>query len=318
MSALQGQTRRLLLGSLISLGARTPSFATSSLSLLDLINHPVLHTLYSRGLSETFNGLAGLNIPKFNTIEEQRYGAEWILRAKVARRPEWALLGWEILDRGLEFQAEDGGFGRWGYLHANSLFIEALARACIIDPGGATSPRRIALHKGAKWLCNPSRNDLAISKPYTHRRYVLAAALGQAGYVLRDKSMMLTAEAWAVEGLLLQKGNGVNPEAGGWDVSYQMVGPLYALRYIPVCGNESLVSRLCLMIQKALEWEVMRMLPNGEIDVSGSTRIGREKFGKDVKTMNYYEAFQTFAYAGQIVSPAWLVYADRIARLKNW
>lgn len=129
---------------------------------------------------------------------------------------------------------------------------------------------------------------------------------------------MLTAEAWAVEGLLMQKGNGVNPEAGGWDVSYQMVGPLYALRYIPVCGNDSLISRLCVMIQKALEWEITRMLPNGEIDISGSTRIGRENFGKNVKTMNYYEAFQAFAYAGQIVNPDWLIYADRIARLKGW
>ena len=49
----------------------------------------------------------------------------------------------------------------------------------------------------------------------------------------------------------LQQADGTNPEKGGLDVSYQMVGVLMALRYLPVCGDAGLRARLRGTIRRA-------------------------------------------------------------------
>lgn len=42
---------------------------------------------------------------------------------------------------------------------------------------------------------------------------------------------------WARQGLALQRADGTNPEKGGYDTGYQMVGVLMSLRYLPVCAD---------------------------------------------------------------------------------
>jgi hypothetical protein len=54
----------------------------------------------------------------------------------------------------------------------------------------------------------------------------------------------------------LQEPDGTNPEKGGFDAEYQMVGVLMALRYLPVCGDHQLRERLLSMIRSAVTREL--------------------------------------------------------------
>jgi hypothetical protein len=109
------------------------------------IRHPLLvRTLYRHGVSRAYNsaGAAGANLHGYAWIEEQRQGAEWIVRGYAERKADWMGLGWQQLDWGAARQQDDGGFASQDAFHSTSFFVEALARSCLIDPGSASAPRR--------------------------------------------------------------------------------------------------------------------------------------------------------------------------------
>ena len=112
--------------------------------------------------------------------------------------------------------------------------------------------------------------------PYTHRRYILAAAFGQAAQVTGVAAFRSKAVEWARQGLALQRPDGTNPEKDGYDAGYQMVGVLMSLRYLPVCTDPQLRARLRAMVQAAIPLELARLRPDGSIDPTGSTRIEKE------------------------------------------
>src|SRR5581483_2534362 len=119
------------------------------------------------------------------------------------------------------------------------------------------------------------------------------AAFGQAGAVTGDSRLIQRAERWAGEGLDLQRADGTNPEKDGYDVGYQMVGVLMALRYLPVCGTPALRMRLREMVRRAAEPEIERMALDGSIGLQSSTRVGKEhaRNGK-LKDVPYGEIMQ--------------------------
>jgi hypothetical protein len=311
--------RRVLLGAVLALVTGTKSAADEIPSVLELSEHPSLRRFYNRAPGTVdAEGRAGLNIGNYNIIEEQRLGAEWILIGRVLGRPEWVAQGWRILDYGISKQAVDGGFGSEGYLHANALFVEALARACLVDPIGASEDRKRALDLAARWLMKPSRRDLDINAPFTHRRYILAAALGQAAAVANTPAAVEQAKEWAEIGLSLQRADGVNPELGSFDVSYQFVGPLHACRYLTVCPDARLRFRLKDMIQRAINWEGPRIKIDGTVDVTGSSRIGRELYGEKPKIFNIYDAYEALIYSAELVDPSFFGLAARLGHSRGW
>jgi hypothetical protein len=200
-------------------------------SLRTMLRDPLLvRSLYRLPVSREFSpdGAAGTNRNGYQWIEEQRQGAEWIVRAYAQNNREWMQTGWRELDWGLGRQQPDGGFASKDGFHSTSFFVEALARSCLIDPDGASTPRVEGLVRAARWLMRADVEEKGArsNNPYTHRRYLLAAALGQAGAVSGDKALLHRAEAWAEDGLRLQRDDGTNPEKDGYDVGYQMVGVL--------------------------------------------------------------------------------------------
>ena len=294
-------------------------------SLTDLVRHPLLvRSLYHLSVTDNFNsdGAAGANRKGYQWIEEQRQGAEWVLRGQVQGRNDWIARGWKQLDWGLSRQQGDGGFGSKDPFHSTSFFIEALARSCILDPEGANASRLDGLARGAHWLMRPdieargARGNL----PYTHRRYILAAAFGQSAQVTGVAAFRNKAVGWAQQGLALQRPDGTNPEKGGYDAGYQMVGVLMSLRYLPVCTDPQLRARLRAMVQTAIPLELARLHPDGSIDPTGSTRIEKEhaRNGK-TKDVPYAEVMQALVYGAQEVpQPAWIEPAQRIANYRHW
>jgi hypothetical protein len=295
--------------------------------LTNMIADPLLvHSLYRVGVSHDYlpNGAAGANANGngYQYIEEQRQGVEWIVRGFAQRRAEWMQLGWTQLDWGVERQQPDGSFGSKDPFHSTSFFIEALARACIIDNANATPARVQALGSGARWLMSRAAEDRGVpnNRPYTHRRYILAAAFGQSAVVTGDASFAKRAQQWAEEGLSLQREDGTNPEKDGYDVGYQMVGVLMALHYLPVCQNASLRAKLRAMIRRATQPEIDRMAADGSISLEDSTRVGKEhsRSGK-LKDVPYGEILQALVYGAQALpEPQWMEPARKIALLRGW
>jgi hypothetical protein len=294
-------------------------------SLRTILRDPLLvRSLYRLPVSREFSpdGAAGTNRNGYQWIEEQRQGAEWIVRAYAQNNREWMQLGWRELDWGLGRQQPDGGFASKDGFHSTSFFVEALARSCLIDPDSASTSRAEGLVRAARWLMRADIEEKGArsNSPYTHRRYILAAALGQAGAVSGDKALLHRAEAWAEDGLRLQRDDGTNPEKDGYDVGYQMVGVLMALRCLPVCRTPSLRAALRAMVRRAVELELSNMDGNGAISADDSTRIGHEyaRSGK-LKVVPYGEILQALVYAAHALpQPQWLEPAARLAeRLRN-
>jgi hypothetical protein len=293
--------------------------------LVDLVRHSLLvRSLYRLPVTDNFNddGAAGANRQGYQWIEEQRQGAEWVLRGRVQGRQDWIARGWKQLDWGLSRQQGDGGFGSKDPLHSTSFFIEALARSCILDPEGANATRVDGLAQGTHWLMRPDIEARGAkgNLPYTHRRYILAAAFGQSAQVAGVAAFRNKAVDWARQGLALQRPDGTNPEKGGYDAGYQMVGVLMSLRYLPVCTDPQLRARLRAMVQAAIPLELARLRPDGSIDPTGSTRIEKEhaRSGK-TKDVPYAEVMQALVYGAQEVpQPAWIEPAQRIAIYRRW
>jgi len=328
-------TRRTLLKcsvafGLSEFGAVGSAFAESSTGATHmdwpgLIKPPLLaNGLYKHKVSDQYDaqGRAGVNRSGFQYIEEQRQGAEWVVRGAATGQAEWKALGWKILDWGLRQQKRDGSFGSRDPFHSTSLFLESLGRALLVDKSAADERRLSGLARGLDWQrdTGASKSALLHNLPYTHRRYILAAAFGHGGRLTGNREFAATAAGWARDGLSLQRDDGENPEAGGFDASYQMVGALMALRYMVALDDDKLLSALKAMLRKAVARELRDMAPDGNISMAGSSRIGRETTRAGVvKQVSYGEVVQALVMGAQLLPESkWLDPAERIVRRQRW
>jgi hypothetical protein len=260
-------------------------------------------------------------------IEGQRWGAETVQAGIVMNNEALVRQGWLVLAWGFAKQSKDGGFAGTGDpFHSTSCYVEGAARALLLmknsgDAKQATMVKKFepALHAAALWLLRPE----VVRKydaPYTHRRYILAAALGQTAAAVADTALAQAAATYARDGLKLQRADGVNPEKGGYDVNYQMVGVLMAARYYAVCDDAELRTRLRGMMLRAGEFEMTKMDAQGVISIEGSTRMGHEPGrGGKIKTVSYKEVLQAFLLASQITGDKrFRACAERIARGQKW
>ena len=139
---------------------------------------------------------------------------------------------------------------------------------------------------------------LASDSPYTHRRYLVANAVGLTGLLTGDRMLMRAADHALALGLAAQRPDGVNPELEGYDSSYQAVGLMYAERYLAWVPRDRLAHPLLGMIERGLRWERTRVLKTGEVQASGNTRTaGQERiFNGSIKTVSTGIVARVFAW----------------------
>ncbi|QEH34218.1 hypothetical protein OJF2_27530 [Aquisphaera giovannonii] len=271
-------------------------------------------------------------------IEEQRYGADLIQAGLVRDDPALVSRGWEILDWGLARQAADGSFAGTGDpFHSTSLFAEAMARALVLtaQSGSRDAERRLAtslpaFERSVRWLAEPSvaARGARNNAPYTHRRWVLAAAMAEAAAAVRlgagrgeeAEAFERIARDYAADGLRLQAADGMNPERGGADASYQAYGLLMAERYLSACTYPDMRIRVRASIVRGLDWLASRIDERGGVDVSGDTRTGVEssRSGR-VKGIDYKSMLQAFSIgASQAGNPSYRDVAIRLAASRGW
>ncbi len=245
-------------------------------------------------------------------IEMQRFGAEIVQAAVVCKETGWIMRGLRIVDWGFARQGPDGDFpGTGDAYHSTELFVEGASRCWLLlqqadmasFPGAALEGYPAKIHSAARWITRPEvvEEGQSGNAPFVHRRWIMAAALGEAAAVTSDHALMEAANIHADVGLRQQGADGVNAERGGFDVNYQSAGLLMASRYFTVCTDESLRERTVEMLRRGLRWLADRVNNTGEVATEGSTRTGKENLRSGaVKTPNEWELAQTFCYGATI------------------
>ena len=321
-------------------GPVTPTQAPPGPSALALANDPILlQNLYSpakTGSGGATSDVAADGAVSVNAkweagqssvwyIEEQRYGADLITKGVVRNDDSLINKGLAELNWGFARQGPAGDFpGTSDAFHSTSFFVEAAARAMLVlrQSGNAAYQGAVAqdtpkIEAAARWLMEPAvvAAGRAGDAPYTHRRYMLAAALGETAALTGDQPMAAAAETYARTGLSEQTPQGVNPEKGGYDVSYQALGILLAARYDSVCPDPTLRAEIAQMIGKALNWELTKVDARGDVSAAGSTRTDKE-YGPagNLKTVNYPVIVEAFTAGAAITgNPTYEATAAKIA-----
>jgi hypothetical protein len=268
-------------------------------------------------------------------IENQRGGGDLVEAGVVLGERRLVDTGLRELEWGYARQAPDGGFPEsLDNFHSVSIFVVDSARALLVlrekrEEFAEFMPRveKMIPQVGAaaEWLLRPGvlEPGKQHDQRYTHRKWILAAALGEAFELTGNARLARAAADFAAEGIALQKEDGENPEKGGFDVSYQMVDALNGARYYSTLkcpAQAELMARVRRMIEKTCRWEMRRILPSGEIDVTGSTRMLKEAGrGGAIKHTNYKEIVEAFTWAAAITGDrVYAETAERLARFEGW
>jgi hypothetical protein len=219
-------------------------------------------------------------------IEEQRWGRDLIL-AGIARHQTSPIdRGLLMLAWGFRHQNKDGSFPCPDSYHSTSFFVDAVADSILMLRASeyATAYKTKidtmvpGLRAAALWMLRPEVTAAAFQgpmseAPYTHRRYLVAAALGETGLITGDETLLVAAAKSARAGIAMQDSSGYNPEKGGYDSSYHAVGVVFAERYYTLACPPELRPALYEAIRKAVDWAASRLNPDATMNLTGNTRV---------------------------------------------
>ncbi|HEY0868136.1 MAG TPA: hypothetical protein VGE01_12195 [Fimbriimonas sp.] len=103
---------------------------------------------------------------------------------------------------------------------------------------------------------------------YTNRQIRLAEALIASGLFLKNTTYLNEGRKILRDALALQTPEGVFPEGGGYDTSYQIV----SLNYLAMSAFLDPDPAFIAALRKGVDWELTRFLSDGRIDATGNTR----------------------------------------------
>lgn len=248
---------------------------------------------------QNLSGALGLNLrwetnktlPWF--IEYQKDGRDWIASGLAHGNKDGVRWGLKILEWGFAQMTPEGEFKHPDNYHSASFLVEATAHSILLleaspwraefaGPVNALKPKLLA---AARWMIRPEIDALNWpddnnyprifgERRYAHRRFLDAAALGEVAVLFNDRPLM-EKSVWLVRnGIALQQPDGVNPERGGHDTSYQALGLLYACRYYQLVADEAMRAEMKPGLDRGFGWLLTRIQPDGRIDGTGNTRTG--------------------------------------------
>ena len=268
------------------------------------------------------NGFTGGNRGKGFWIEvgPQRGSCRGVLAAVVLGDLAAADDCWRGIDTAFAHQRADGGFdaivkpngssSREGgaAVETTYFFLQELGRAILVireSPHEAHFHERLValepkLRRAADFIL--AGYDTIIPKVgHTVNRVIIAAkAFGLCGLALDDPRMVEKSRQLIAHALTLRDKEGVFIERGGRDSSYNVVSILFGqvlALHLPLPEFEA-------ALPAAVKWQLTRILPSGEVDVSGNTRTGvgleADPFSGKAKTENYTEIAMALTLYGTI------------------
>ena len=264
----------------------------------------------------------------WNAAGAQRGSCRAVIAAVVADDLAAADDAWRGIDLTFSHQRADGGFdGIDRYMQPGAavetayFFLQEFGRAILVirqSPHEAHFKARIdALEPKLRRACDYilAGYDTIIAKVgHTANRIIIAAkAFGTCGVVLRDEALIAASHRLMAHALTRRDSEGVFIESGGRDSSYNVVSILFGqvlALHVPMPEFEA-------ALPAAVAWQLTRVLPSGEVDVSGNTRTGVGKeaspFTGQTKTVNYTEVILALTYYGLVHrDEAALAAADRV------
>lgn len=269
-------------------------------------------------------------------IEEQRTGEVAVIGGVVTHDAAALAAAARMFDWGFARQAGDGSFpGTGDPFHSTSFFVAAVAHTCLFLRLAAASGRfplaaaQLArfqhyeplARRAARWMIRPAvwNPGLAGNAPFTHRRYLVAAALGLTGVLAGDADLVGRAHPVLEDGLARQRPDGVNPERGGHDSSYQMTGVVFAEYWATYLPDDPLTPRIRAMLARALAWEAGRVQRTGAVLADGNTRTAGQERSRNglVKGIAYSRVIRGFATWAALAAsgkedPRWAELAWRV------
>lgn len=237
-------------------------------------------------------------------IEQQRYGTELIMAGLATANDEMTQQGIDVLQWGLNHQWDDGSFIHSGdKVHSTSMFLHALA--CAIEEldrfrfagfDEVTRAEWIAsLESMALWMTEHDdasrKNDL---DPFSHRYFLRASGLLAASRLARNSRLRGAADIYLSEGLATSDEDGVMPERGDCDLSYQSLGLKYAGEFSRWTDDLDQVEAIREVFESSKQVIASRIDEEGNVDMSDSSRAtekGRNGKQKKFDSRNAVRAY---------------------------
>ena len=230
-------------------------------------------------------------------IEDQQLGGEYVAAGVALGNKDEMRWGLKVLEWGFAHMEADGEFKHKDNYHSASFFIESTAHSLLLleaSPWRAEFADQVNALKSklltaARWMVRPDIHNLnwpdtnkspqlTAERRFGHRRYLDAAALGEAGVLCHDQELIEKSVWFIRDGIAFQRPDGVNPEKGGSDHHYQALGLMYACRYYQIVADDAVRAEMRPMMDKGFTWLLARVKPDGSVDATGNARTG---FGQE-------------------------------------
>jgi hypothetical protein len=264
---------------------------------------------YTGGARPDADGMVSYNQSRFRSPEFQRLAMHYLIRAVVRNDERCVEEGWRAIDATFRQQTVEGKFGRDGAPHggpsAVAFWLADLSQALLILRESELVPKyqsRIdalipKVRKAAQWLAQPRYQDrLKHDDADAPNRLLFdALAFGLSGVLTDDTSLKQTGRSFVDLAMAkYREKDGVFLEKGGHDSSYQAVAALK----LQVWAVHFPDLKLDAAIDRAVAWEVGRVGPDGQIDVTGNTRtgLGQEQWMGHEKSVNQSEVTLCLLY----------------------
>jgi hypothetical protein len=266
-------------------------------------------------------GLTGTNRAVGHWLEAgpQRGCCRGVIAAVVAGDLARADQAWKGIDLAFSRQREDGGFEAGVRPNGSSaqsgaaavetayFFLQEVGRMLLVarrSSHAAHFEARIEamlprLRRACAFIAAGEAGIIEKSSKAVNRIIIAAKAFGTCGRVLRDEALVEVARRLARHALTLRDADGVFIEHGGRDSSYNVV----SIYFGQVLALHVDLPEFETALRKATAWQLGRIRPDGDVDVTGNTRTGVGKepgYDGKPKGVNYNEAIFALAYAGVV------------------
>ena len=297
-----------------------PPPPTSALRGIDALRTPTLKSIIDalyHGGQIAADGAVEANQKEFEAVAHQRGGTGVILRGIANRDTALIEKGVKALEYGFQFQEPAGNFkNNLGLSAKEAISSDAFFMAVVGDVAllirdseyaSEFLPRFNALkpkiEKAVSWLAQTENQaELKRQDGQTPNRLIFdALAYSLNGTYLGRKDFERIGDDFVNTALAVQRSDGVIPEKGGHDSSYQAVSILNLATYWFWTGNSSMKLKIYNAMEKAAAWEKTRVNPtSGVISEEGNTRTGSgcKEVGPSgkCKDINYPEVSLAFAF----------------------
>jgi hypothetical protein len=240
----------------------------------------------------------------------QRVGESDVIYGIVTGQRRYINEGLRTFNWALSRQAANGSFPTASStLYQYGMFVAAASRSMLMlqnsryasDYRAQSARYSGQLHSAALYMASPAMlaQGATVDHRNTHRWYINALAFTLASRLSGDHSLMADADAQLTVALNRQRPNGVNPEDGGHDASYQALGIYEAEQWLVYERGDSLAGRVRAMVLKGLSWEASRISKSGQLTRKGDTRTDGQEispFTSTTKGPSYITIVRALSY----------------------